>query len=111
MATVAADAQSGAVLMLAWMNKEALDKTLETGFAHYWSRSRQRLWKKGETSGHLQRVLEIRVDCDQDALLLLVEPTGGACHTGRDSCFYRVLSADGQSLRFAEAFVRPETAP
>lgn len=86
---IAQDAESRDVLMLAWMNAEALRLTLETGEATYWSRSRQALWRKGETSGHRQRVLEVRVDCDLDAILLLVEQTGPACHTGRRSCFYR----------------------
>jgi phosphoribosyl-AMP cyclohydrolase len=87
---VAQDAASGRVLMLAWMNREALSRTLETGEAHYWSRSRSRLWHKGEESGHVQRVRSVRLDCDADAVLLEVEPAGGlACHTGRESCFYR----------------------
>ena len=92
-AAVAADARTGEVLMLAWMNAEALRLTLETGEAHYFSRSRQALWKKGETSGQIQRVKELRVDCDQDAVLLKVEPQGdgGACHVGFRSCFYRVV--------------------
>jgi len=89
---VAQDAESGDVLMLAWMNRESLARTLEEGVAVYWSRSRRRLWKKGEQSGHLQRVAEIRLDCDGDSLLLKVEQKGGiACHTGRRSCFYQVL--------------------
>lgn len=89
---VAQDAESGDVLMLAWMNRESLARTLEEGVAVYWSRSRRRLWKKGEQSGHLQRVAEIRLDCDGDTLLLKVEQKGGiACHTGRRSCFYQVL--------------------
>jgi phosphoribosyl-AMP cyclohydrolase len=86
---IAQDSSSGEVLMLAWMDKEAWDKTRETGFAHYHSRSRDKLWKKGETSGHLQRVVEVRVDCDEDTVLLKVEQTGPACHTGNRSCFYR----------------------
>ena len=87
---IAQDRASGRVLMMAWMNEEALARTLQTGEAHYWSRSRQRLWRKGESSGAVQRVCEIRVDCDQDCLLLIVEQAGaGACHTGRPSCFYR----------------------
>ena len=91
----------GAVLMLAHMNEEALRLTLETGVAHYWSRSRRSLWRKGDTSGQTQRVTEIRVDCDQDALLMRVVPggDGGACHTGRRSCFYRVLHADEAGTR------------
>jgi phosphoribosyl-AMP cyclohydrolase len=91
-ACVVAAADSGEVLMVAHMNAEALAKTLATGEAWYYSRSRQALWKKGETSGHVQRVVEMRVDCDQDVLLLKVEQAGaGACHTGRRTCFYRVV--------------------
>ncbi len=91
-AAVATDARSGEILMLAWMNAEALRLTLETGEAHYWSRSRGALWKKGETSGQVQKVRELRVDCDQDAVWIKVDPQGdgGACHTGARSCFYRV---------------------
>ncbi len=90
-AAIATDAHSGEVLMFAWMNAEALRLTLETGAAHYFSRSRQALWKKGETSGQLQLVEEVRIDCDQDAVLLKVRPQGdgGACHVGYRSCFYR----------------------
>jgi phosphoribosyl-AMP cyclohydrolase len=90
---VTAEAGTHQVLMVAYMNQLALDRTLETGEAHYWSRSRQSLWRKGETSGQIQRVVSLSVDCDQDALLLEVEPQGdgGACHTGRKSCFYRRL--------------------
>ena len=90
---VTTDATSGDVLMVAWMNAEALQMTLDTGFAHYFSRSRQSLWKKGETSGQLQHVRELRVDCDQDAVLLKVDVQGdgGACHVGFRSCFYRVF--------------------
>ena len=88
---IAQDAKTGEVLMLAYMNDEALAKTRETGKAHYWSRSRKKLWLKGESSGHFQRVLEIRIDCDEDAVLLLIEQEGGACHTGYRSCFYRTL--------------------
>jgi phosphoribosyl-AMP cyclohydrolase len=86
---VTTDAGSGEVLMVAYMNAEALARTIATGEAWYFSRSRGTLWKKGETSGHAQRVLEMRVDCDQDAILIKVEQSGGACHTGRRSCFYR----------------------
>ena len=93
---VAVDAAKGEVLMVAFMDAEALSKTRETGLAHFHSRSRGRLWMKGETSGHVLRVLEIRVDCDQDALVLLVRPEGPACHTGATSCFYRRL--DGEEL-------------
>jgi phosphoribosyl-AMP cyclohydrolase len=89
---VVTDAASGAPLMVAHMNAEALARTIETGEAWYYSRSRQALWKKGETSDHVQRVIELRVDCDQDALWLKVEQAGpGACHTGRRSCFYRAV--------------------
>ena len=89
---VVTDAKSGDVLMVAHMNNEALQKTIATGEAWYYSRSRRALWKKGETSDHIQRVRELRVDCDQDALWLKVEQQGpGACHTGRRSCFYRAL--------------------
>ncbi len=95
-AAVAVHAQTAEVLMLAWMDAQALRLTLETGEAHYFSRSRQSLWKKGETSGQVQKVVEIRVDCDQDALLLKVLPQGdgGACHVGFRSCFYRVVEGD-----------------
>lgn len=85
---IAQDHASGEVLMLAWMNAEAVRKTLEEGRVTYWSRSRQSFWIKGETSGHTQRLVEMRVDCDRDCLLLLVEQTGPACHTNRRSCFY-----------------------
>jgi phosphoribosyl-AMP cyclohydrolase len=89
---VATDYKSGDVLMVAHMNAQAVAKTIESGEAWYYSRSRKRLWKKGETSGHVQRVVELRVDCDQDALWLKVEQSGeGACHTGRRSCFYRAV--------------------
>lgn len=86
---VVQDQLSKEVLMCAYMNRTALEKTIETGIAHFWSRSRQELWKKGETSGHFQKVKEIRIDCDMDSLLLLVEQVGGACHMGYKSCFYR----------------------
>lgn len=91
---VAVDAASCEILMVAFMNDEALARTRETGFAHFHSRSRGKLWMKGETSGHVLRVLEIRVDCDQDALVLKVSPQGPACHTGAASCFYRRLEDD-----------------
>ena len=96
-AAVTTHADTGEVLMLAWMNAEALRLTLDTGFAHYFSRSRNALWKKGETSGQLQSVVEVRVDCDQDAVLLKVRPQGdgGACHVGFRSCFYRAVE-DGK---------------
>lgn len=89
---IAQDAESGEILMVAWMNREALAKTAELGEAVYWSRSRQRFWHKGEESGHTQKVLEIRTDCDADVILLKVEQHGGiACHTGRKSCFFQKL--------------------
>jgi len=89
---IAQDAATGRVLMFAWMNAEALARTVETGEAHYWSRSRQRLWHKGEESGHTQRIKELRLDCDGDVVLLSVEQQGGiACHTGRERCFFRRL--------------------
>ena len=97
-AAIAQDAETGEVLMLAWVNAEALARTLETGRATYWSRSRGEIWVKGETSGHIQEVVEVRVDCDQDAVLLKVRQTGGACHTGRESCFYRIADASGLTL-------------
>ena len=90
------EASSGDVLMFAWMNREALQKTAELGEAVYWSRSRRKLWHKGESSGHSQKVLEIRIDCDNDVVLLKVEQEGGiACHTGRHSCFFRRRLANG----------------
>lgn len=89
---IAQDAASGRVLNLAWMNREALALTIETGVAHYWSRSRARLWRKGEQSGHVQKVKSLRLDCDEDVVLMQVEQQGGiACHTGRQSCFFRRL--------------------
>jgi phosphoribosyl-AMP cyclohydrolase len=92
---IAQDAASGRVVMFAWMNRESLRKTRETGEAHYWSRSRGKLWHKGEESGHVQKVSSIRIDCDADVVLLGIVQAGGiACHTGRESCFYREL-ADG----------------
>lgn len=93
---IAQDATSGTILMMAWMNAQALHETWRTGQAVYWTRSRQKLWRKGEESGHTQRVLEIRLDCDADAIVLKVEQAGGiACHTGRTSCFYQRLQDDG----------------
>ena len=94
---IAQDAASGAVLMLAWMNRTAIERTLAEGYACYWSRSRNAFWRKGETSGHLQRLVELRFDCDGDAVLLRVEQTGPACHTNRPSCFY--VLADGDRVR------------
>ena len=93
---IAQDAHTGRVLMVAYMNRESLQLTAETGIAHYWTRSRQKLWKKGEESGHTQTVKELRLDCDGDVITMQIEQAGGiACHTGRESCFYRVWQ-DGQ---------------
>jgi phosphoribosyl-AMP cyclohydrolase len=100
---VAQDAASGEVLMVAWMNRESLERTVASGEAHYWSRSRRALWRKGETSGHVQRVREVRLDCDADTIVLSVESAGGiACHTGRRRCFFRRLEGDGASRRWVE---------
>jgi len=100
---VAQDATTGEVLMLAYADADAVEATLASGEAHYFSRSRQRLWRKGETSGHVQKVVEVRFDCDEDALLYRVQQTGPACHTGNHSCFYRVLpSAGGEAPRAVE---------
>ncbi len=88
------DVHTGEVLMLGYMNEEAYNKTVETGLAHFFSRSRQTLWQKGETSGHVQHVKEIRLDCDEDAILLKVDPEGPTCHTGHQSCFYRAVSGE-----------------
>jgi phosphoribosyl-AMP cyclohydrolase len=102
---VATDAANGDVLMVAHMNDEALRKTIETGEGWYYSRSRKALWKKGESSGHVQRVVEMRLDCDQDAVWIKVEQAGAACHTGRRSCFYRAVSRGdgGPRLFFVDA--------
>ncbi|MCA9680264.1 MAG: bifunctional phosphoribosyl-AMP cyclohydrolase/phosphoribosyl-ATP diphosphatase HisIE [Kofleriaceae bacterium] len=98
---VVQDATTGTVLMMAWMNREALALTRSTGDAHFWSRSRQAMWKKGETSGNTLRVVEIRVDCDADTLLVRAHPAGPACHTGKTACFYRVMAADGADAAVA----------
>ena len=96
MPAIAQDWESGEVLMLAWMNREALELTVRERRAVYWSRSRGALWRKGETSGHVQKLRELRIDCDADTVLMKVEQQGGiACHTGRRSCFYRVLEGGG----------------
>lgn len=102
---VATDASTGVVLMVAHMNDEALRKTIESGEAWYFSRSRNALWRKGESSGHTQRVVEMRTDCDQDAIWIRVEQSGAACHTGRRSCFYRKVTAGegGARLSFVDA--------
>jgi phosphoribosyl-AMP cyclohydrolase len=101
---VTVEAATREILMVAYMNKLALDKTIETGVAHYWSRSRNELWRKGDTSGQVQRVLSLWVDCDQDAIQLMVEAGGDgkACHTVRKSCFYRKLEVETRRLTFAE---------
>ena len=104
---IAQDAESNQVLMFAWMNTEAYIETLHTGFATYFSRSRQRLWRKGEESGHRQRIVEIRIDCDADCILLLVEQTGAACHKGYASCFYR-KHIDGDFVVDHTRLVEPE---
>ena len=91
---IAQDASSGKVLMLAWMNQEAYLETIATGYATYYSRSRSTLWRKGEESGHRQRVTEVRIDCDADTILIVVEQVGAACHEGYASCFFRVLQSD-----------------
>ncbi len=93
-AAVAQQHDTGEVLMLAWMNRDSVTETLQTGQVCYWSRSRKSLWRKGETSGHHQALIELRVDCDGDAVLLLVDQTGPACHTGERSCFFRAARAD-----------------
>lgn len=102
---VAQDAETGEVLMLAYVSPEALERTRETGVAHYYSRSRDELWQKGKTSGHVQRVEAVRVDCDADTLLYLVEQEGGACHTGHRSCFYRTIEGENVGERVFD----PET--
>ena len=105
-AAVAQQHDTGEVLMLAWMNRDAVAETLATGRVCYWSRSRKALWRKGETSGHVQRLVELRVDCDGDAVLLLVEQTGAACHTGQRSCFYRA-ARDGALVTIAAPIAAP----
>ena len=105
-AAVAQQHDTGEVLMLAWMNRDALEETLATNQVCYWSRSRQALWRKGETSGQTQRLVEVRVDCDGDSLLLLVDQTGVACHTGRRSCFYRAARG-GALVEIAAPLVSP----
>ncbi|OWU84826.1 phosphoribosyl-AMP cyclohydrolase [Oceanicola sp. 22II-s10i] len=95
---IAQDAGSGEVLMMAWMSAESVAETLATGQVTYWSRSRQELWRKGETSGHRQRLVELRVDCDRDCLLMQVEQEGPACHTNRRSCFYTTVDDGGETV-------------
>ncbi len=105
---VVQDAATGEVLMVAWMNEEALRLTQETGQAHFWSRSRQELWHKGATSGNFMNVREMRVDCDADTLLVLVDPAGPACHTGERSCFYRRLGQPSEDIGSREAHILDE---
>jgi phosphoribosyl-AMP cyclohydrolase len=108
-AAIAQDAETGKILMFAWMNRESLALTVSEGFAVYWSRSRNKLWHKGEESGHRQKVAGIYLDCDEDVILLMVEQIGGiACHTGRESCFYRQL-LDGKWLTIAPVLKNPKT--
>ncbi len=104
---VAQQHDTGEVLMLAWMNRESIAETLATGRVCYWSRSRQALWRKGETSGQTQRLVELRLDCDGDSLLLLVDQIGVACHTGRRSCFYRAVR-DGDVVEISAPLISPE---
>ena len=105
---IAQQYDTGEILMVAWMNRDAVGETLATGRVCYWSRSRQALWRKGETSGQTQRLVELRLDCDGDALLALVDQTGVACHTGRRTCFYRA-QRDGTLVEIAAPLVSPET--
>jgi phosphoribosyl-AMP cyclohydrolase len=106
---IAQDAHTLRVLMVAWMNAEALQQTAATGFAHYYSRSRQKQWMKGEESGHTQKVHQLRLDCDGDAVVMLIEQAGGiACHTGRESCFYRVWNGSGWEV--VDAVIKDEAA-
>jgi phosphoribosyl-AMP cyclohydrolase len=109
MAAIAQDEKNGDILMIAWMNKQALELTLSTGKAHYWSRSRNKLWFKGEESGNVQEVKHIYLDCDNDAILMKVNQVGGAaCHTGFKSCFYREILADGEMKEIGERVFDPE---
>jgi len=105
---IAQDAKTGDVLMMAWMNRDALDETVRTGRVCYWSRSRQALWRKGEQSGHTQALVELIVDCDGDTLLLKVHQTGAACHTGQRSCFFRALQSDGSLKEIATPIADPD---
>lgn len=105
---VTVDATDGQVLMVASMNEEAFRLTLETGKVHYWSRSRGKLWKKGESSGNMQELVEVRVDCDLDAVVIVARQSGPACHEGFQSCFYRTVAADGSLVENAERLMTPE---
>ncbi len=104
---IAQQHDSGEVLMMAWMNRAAIEETLQTGRVCYWSRSRGSLWRKGETSGQVQRLVELRIDCDNDCLLLLVDQTGVACHTGRRSCFFTAIRNGARTI-IAEVEIAPE---
>lgn len=105
---VTVDAEDGQVLMVAYMNEEAYRLTLATGKVHYWSRSRRKLWKKGESSGNMQELVELRVDCDADALVVVARQSGPACHEGYRSCFFRTVGADGSLTVNAEQLMTPE---
>ena len=107
-AVIAQQHDTGEVLMLAWMNRDAVRETLSSGRVCYWSRSRQELWRKGETSGQVQRLIALRLDCDRDALLALVDQTGVACHTGRRSCFFQAARGDAWET-VADVLIDPET--
>jgi len=107
--TIVQDYQSGKVLMLAYINKDSWEKTLQTGDAHYWSRSRQEIWHKGGTSGHVQKVMEIYADCDNDTILFKVEQVGGAaCHTGYETCFHRKIDRNGEIIIVGKKVFDPE---
>lgn len=101
---IAQDAETGQILMLAFADREAVQLTMETGRAHYYSRSRKKIWEKGATSGHIQEIVEVRIDCDNDSLLYRVKQTGGACHTGHYSCFYRVVEDNGLRIDGVKVF-------
>lgn len=105
---IAQDAENGEVLMMAWMNAEAVERTLATRRATYWSRSRQEFWVKGETSGHVQHIVDVRTDCDRDVILLKVRQKGAACHEGFRSCFYRSVSPEGELQVVEERLVDPD---
>ncbi|MBL28865.1 MAG: phosphoribosyl-AMP cyclohydrolase [Rhodospirillaceae bacterium] len=105
---IAQQHDTGEVLMMAWMNADAVEETLRTGRVCYWSRSRGKLWRKGESSGQVQRLIELRIDCDADTLLLLVDQTGVVCHTGRRNCFYTAVR-DGDAVEIAPVMTSPET--
>jgi phosphoribosyl-AMP cyclohydrolase len=102
------DDENGDVLMMAWMNREAARRTLETGRVNFWSRSRQKYWIKGETSGHVQKVRSVAMDCDGDCLLIRVEQTGAACHEGYRSCFFRTISPEGDTKENQDQLVNPD---